>query len=484
VALLAPARDAETQHLFPSIAPEVFAVALLALVLGRAGRILLAAIVAVAALFNAADVAAPLLLGRDIELWWDLRHLPSLWGMARDAMGFWRVASGLAVGVLLLALLVALLAVLLRPPRRRVVLAGAMAAATATAALLLPARLSIAVGEQAAVAWRAWEAESGRENAWTAAMRAPLPPYSDLAALEGRDVHLVFVESYGSAARGRVDLAPLDAALRQAGFSAVSHRLLSPTYGGGSWLAHATLASGLRVSDQLLYRLLLRSDRPTLPRLMREAGYRTVQVMPGIKKPYPEAAFWGFDRIWDAAALAYRGPPFGWFEAPDQATVRRVLEAERDGPLFVEWVLVSSHVPFAPVPPLVAWEDAGAYRTVDEATWKRVYAQPDWNRLDGPYIESLDYVFRVLAEMLAQLPRDAVLVILGDHQPPAFVLPGDDWSVPVHILARDERLLAPFRGLGYAPGVVPHTAVAPRPMEAFLADFLRAMDRTKPAAAR
>jgi hypothetical protein len=139
--------------------------------------------------------------------------------------------------------------------------------------------------------------------------------------------------------------------------------------------------------------------------------------------------------------------------------------------------------PFAPVPPYVPWDDAGAFRTVDQRTWDRIYAAPDWRRLDLPYGESLDYVFRALGDFVARLPRETILIVLGDHQPPAFVLAGEDWSVPVHVLARDQALLDPFRRLGYMDGLAP-SSVVPRPMERFLADFLKAFDRTTAAASR
>jgi hypothetical protein len=140
-------------------------------------------------------------------------------------------------------------------------------------------------------------------------------------------------------------------------------------------------------------------------------------------------------------------------------------------------VLISSHAPFAPVPPHVAWADAMTFKTVDEATWREVYASPDWAHLDRPYVASLAYVFRVLEDVLEHLPRDAIVVVLGDHQPPSFVMPASDWSVPVHILARDPTLLEPFHRLGYVDGLRPGAA-APRGMELFLADFLAAFDRT------
>jgi hypothetical protein len=493
--LLAPARDPEGARILLDI-PAAEAAWLAAVIavpglflrrLPRRVAWVIAGVLLGLAAANLGDAMGPVVLGRPVELWWDLRHLPSLWGMARDSFGLVRTA-GVAVAILAAAAaLGALLAWLLaRPPGPRLLSAASLAAALVLG-LALPPRAAPTLLAQGEVAWRAWEAAHGRENAWTRALEVPLPPHSDLAGLGGRDLHLVFIESYGTTALAhetvQAALASFGDALRRAGYHAVTNRLLSPTYGGSSWLAHGTLASGIRLPDQLAYRLLLESGRPTLPGLMKAAGYRAVEVVPGIKSADPDAAVWGYDRIWDAPALGYDGPPFGWFRIPDQATFKHVLEAETASPLFAEWVLVSSHVPFVPVPPHVPWDDAGAYQSVDQAAWDRIYAQPDWRRLDRPYLASLVYVFRTLEDVVERLPRDAILVLLGDHQPPAFVMPGADWSVPVHILARDAALLDPFRRLGYADGLLPGTA-APRPMERFLADFLKAFDRTTASASR
>ena len=111
-----------------------------------------------------------------------------------------------------------------------------------------------------------------------------------------------------------------------AGYTLLSSRLVSPVFGGGSWLAHGTLASGIKL-DQLANELLLNGHRLTLPRYLAAAGYRTVEVMPGIKKPDPEAAFWGFDAHYFDADLGYAGPPFGWFNIPDQFTLKRIRGA-------------------------------------------------------------------------------------------------------------------------------------------------------------
>src|SRR5258708_13574061 len=162
----------------------------------------------------------------------------------------------------------------------------------------------------------------------------------------------------------------------------LSNRIVSPTFGGGSWLAHGTMASGIKL-DEFLSHLVLDSERRSLPRYMAAAGYRTVNLMPGIKRPMPESRFWGFEKSYYAADLAYRGPEFGWFEIPDQYTLKTFAarETHEDGrPLFAQIVLISSHTPFYPVPPYRAdWADADEYAGVTKEQWERIYRQPDWD---------------------------------------------------------------------------------------------------------
>ena len=87
---------------------------------------------------------------------------------------------------------------------------------------------------------RAAAVMSGWDHRYDAALQRP-EPTGDLAALAGRDVFLVFVESYGTAVldepRYREAVAPaledFAAAARRAGYGIRSSRLVSPVFGGG-----------------------------------------------------------------------------------------------------------------------------------------------------------------------------------------------------------------------------------------------------------
>jgi hypothetical protein len=518
VALFLPARDAVTHGLTlewrPSaeLAGLLFLVAMAALArpqwaLRRGPAVMLGLLVVAAALFNLADAAAPTLLGRDLNLYWDLRHLPSVFGLARGSAGLWSMsgAIGLAFVLLLLGMGGAYWVwrkVLAAFADKRIaigatILLGLSLDATAFVPdeqRPLATGLGTDVVRQASAVERAWRSGSGPYAPLPAALAAPGPPRSDLAGLKQQDVYLVYIESYGTTvydtpefqAALREPLAQFEAALRGAGYSIASSRLASPTFGGGSWLAHATLASGVRLDDPILYSQLLGSGRKLLPAYFKEAGWRAVDIMPGIKQPSAEAArAWSFDREVYAAELDYRGPPFGWFTIPDQFTIDRATTIRASlgpkPPVFAQIVLVSSHIPFSPVPPYLAdWQDCGSFSSVSAAAWDEIYRQPDWTNLAPGYLRSLQYDFAVLGDWLAnRLPGNALVILLGDHQPPARIGGvAREWTVPIHALSRDPELVAPFTAMGYVNGLTPSQSAPPQGMEKFLAGFLAAFDRS------
>jgi hypothetical protein len=477
------------------------------LVAGRGFAFVLALLVVGAALLNLADTTTPTLLGRDLNLYWDIQHLPSLFGLARDSAGLW--SASVAAALLLAAVSLAVAGVywiwrrvLAALADRRIAIGAAVLLGVAldVTSFLPPEQRPLATGlgtdivRHATAFERGWRAEAEAGVPLPAALASSGPPGSNLTGLKRRDVYLVYIESYGttvfdtpefrSALRG--PLIDFESALRAAGYTMASNRLVSPTFGGGSWLAHATLASGVRMDDPVLFSQLYRSGRKLLPGYFKDAGWRAIEIMPGIKTPDPEARAWGFDRDVYAAELGYHGPSFGWFAIPDQFTLERAAEIREalgsETPVFTQIVLVSSHIPFSPVPPYLAdWHDAGAFATVPADAWEEVFRPPDdWTVLAPGYLKSLKYDLAVLGDWLAKhLPGDGLVILLGDHQPPA-VVGGElqQWTVPVHVLSRDPDLVAPFMAAGYVAGLVPPRTPPPKGMETFLPSFLAAFDRS------
>jgi hypothetical protein len=520
LALFTPASEAENHRPILDLRPalEILILAGALALVGLAGwrvprplRVLLALALVLAALMHLADALMPGLFGRQLDLYWDLGLTPAVIGLFYESAGFWRAAlATTAVTIGLLAIFAIILAALwalewAAAHRRFVaitvvglaVIGGVAAARPPAATAPVSTSLAREFNEQARFLYRAWQIAHGNLGPYAAALAAPQRESADLAKLKQRDVLLIYFESYGTVALDNPTyrdaiapaLARFTAKTESAGYTLLSNRIVSPTFGGGSWLAHGTMASGTKL-DQFLSRLVLESDRRSLPRYMAASGYRTVNVMPGIKKPWPEAKFWGFDKSYYAKDLDYRGPEFGWFGIPDQFTLKKFATRENhaDGkPLFAQIVMVSSHTPFYPVPPYVSsWADAGDYVGVTPAEWERIYRQPDWNDLAPPYLESVAYDLDVLGDFLATRVADgALVVILGDHQPPAFISgEKQPWTVPIYVLSKDPELLAPFTELGYQPGAIPEQKPPYRGMESFLADFLDGFSSGEPEPAK
>ncbi|MEQ8329225.1 MAG: hypothetical protein RH859_02055 [Longimicrobiales bacterium] len=300
-----------------------------------------------------------------------------------------------------------------------------------------------------------------------------------LEGLDGRDVVVAFVESYGVSALEDPRYAPvvrpalerLALGAGERGLHVASGLLLAPSQGGMSWLGHGTFLSGLWLDNQLRYDLLLASDRPTLVDDFEAAGYRTAALVPQITLAWPEGARLGYDRVWSRPDIDYRGPPLNWVEIPDQFTWafldRVIREADRSRPLFAELSLISSHAPWTPVLELEPWSAVGDGSVFER--WRDAGETPeelwrDHDRVREAFARSLHYALDVAADYVAErLPASTVLILLGDHQP-APMITGDDASraVPVHVIAADSSLVAAFAGLGFVPGAVP-PAVADLP---------------------
>jgi hypothetical protein len=254
--------------------------------------------------------------------------------------------------------------------------------------------------------------------------------------------------------------------------------------GGGSWLAHATFLSGLRVDNQQRHHTLVSSDRLTLSSAFRRAGWQTTAVMPGTTRAWPEGDFFGYQRVYDSRNLGYRGPSFSWATMPDQYTLSAFERLEHDRPdhppLMAEIVLVSSHAPWAPVPRLVNWDDIGDGSIFDAMAEAGdppdIIRTRDAGRVRTDYRRSVEYSLNsVISYLETYGDDDLVLVFLGDHQPaPVVTGEGASHDVPITIVARDPAVLDRISGWGWQDGLKPGLLAPVWPMDAFRDRFLTA----------
>ncbi|MGW1620779.1 sulfatase [Streptomyces sp. NPDC002172] len=328
------------------------------------------------------------------------------------------------------------------------------------------------------------------------------PPDRLLTGLRGKDVLFTFVESYGRTAiedpaMARQVGAVLQegtASLRAAGFEARSGWLRSPVLGAGSWMCHATLLSGLWIDNQQRYANLVSGGRTTLNKYFRRTGaWRTVGVVPGVRRAWPEARFFGLDRTYDSTHLGYRGPYFSWTPVPDQFTLEafdRLEYGKRNRrPLMAEIVLASSHQPWAPLPRMLDWQDLGdgsVYGPMRKAGKDPAEVWKDPQSVRTEYRESIEYSLRSLfGFMRRHARRNTVLVFLGDHQPRPEVVAGSPRrDVPVTIVAHDPAVLDRVAGWGWTPGLKPAADAPIWAMDKFRDRFLTAFGPQHPSAAQ
>jgi len=442
-----------------------------------------------------ADVVVPNLLGRPVNLYWDVPQLPRF---------VWVTVQGLPVWLTVLVTLLACAAVwayfrLLRvamytvsnavqPVARTLwfwsalMLAGAVVLVNYSEDPDKPTFVSKAV---LPVYWK--EAMKLRDILVPSRKAQLLPattvidetlanPHSPaLAALNNRDVHMIFLETYGAVLYDQKDSsaavahtrAQLEKSILESGRNVVSAFYVSPTIGGASDLAHLSVLSGIDLKDSRKHDVLLTTERPTLLDVFEREGYETFGLYHSVGWEWVERAFYSFDQYIDGPALNYEGPAFGFWKIPDQFAAARVEQLyprdEKAKPRFTFFPTISSHFPFHQVPPYQPdWKKLLGPQPFDAAAAARAQAEPvNWEYMKPDYLRTINYTNTWLAGYFSQPePRETVYVMIGDHQPTGSVSrEPTPWDVPVFIVSKDKSLLDRFKAMGFTDGLTPKKRV-------------------------
>ena len=430
------------------------------------------------------DTTAPALFGRDINLYWDALQIPRVVWVSLKSYPAW-------VSVLVVAAVIALIWIVFTLLRISIKVAACDAAPYALrrpwalVVTLCAVAVSIANVNGVVATWpyiskpvlptyirQAKLLGTAFAERHQQKMLAPSPAFdSDLGALRGVDVNLFWLESYGRLAFSNeaihAQLKPsreaLAAQIKASGMQVVSAFAASTTFGGGSELAHLALLSGINTSDPIVHDLLLTTERPTLVTMFRDRGYDTLGLYPALTWDWPEKSFYRFDKFLDARDLGYKGPKLGYWTLPDQFALARLSQLQpitaQSPKRFTFFPSITSHMPFHPVPPYLAdWGQILTDKPFDDAQMAAVNAQKeDWFNMRPGFAGMMDYNYQWLAGYLAQpRVRDAIFIVLGDHQPAANVTgEGATWDVPVHIISSNPELLQRFVARGFKPGLEP-----------------------------
>ena len=314
--------------------------------------------------------------------------------------------------------------------------------------------------------------------------------YQTLALDRRPSIYLFAVESYGSVLnrnstlRGpyRRVLRRTQDVLRADGWHMASARLDAPVRGGRSWLAIASLLTGVRVNRQLLFNRFQNdpAGTPHLVQFLNRQGYHTVTLQPfTFARPgLPVRNLYDFDVTLYRDDLNYKGPPYGLADAPDQYSLRFAHHTElatANAPFFLFFETVSSHALWNyGLPPYLA--DWRQFNAVEGPTWKqkarldtlgtaptrflpdsitapRIYDQSTPRR----YLQHIAYDLRVLRDYVTeQAPDGSLVLLLGDHQPP--LLNTTTSTVPLHVMSTDSTLVNRVRRYGLTDGLMPSKA--------------------------
>ncbi|MDX1670425.1 MAG: hypothetical protein R3194_13470, partial [Limnobacter sp.] len=346
-----------------------------------------------------ADVVVPHIFGRPVNLYWDVPQVPRFLWVTIQGVPWWTTllaAVGLAFAAWalfrLLSWALRTLYVGIQPlsakPLSWVVVVAALAVVAPHYSSLpvQPDYLSKPVlpvyWKEAKLLWNAIDTERAEKAIppSTVIENALAKPSDEvLGGLEGRDVMVMFLESYGSVLYDQKDTKEAisqtrqvwESALEESGRQVVSGFFTSPTFGGASDLAHMSLLSGIELplSDTQRHDLLLTTGRPTLIDVFQHAGYEVFGLYHSVFWDWAERAYYGYDTYISGPDLNYTGPAFGYWKIPDQYAIAKYEQmyplTGSAKPRLTIFPTISTHFPFYQVPPY----------------------QPDWSQLlsDQPF---------------------------------------------------------------------------------------------------
>ena len=237
-------------------------------------------------------------------------------------------------------------------------------------------------------------------------------------------------------------------------------------------------ARGIPTRSQLEFEIVSAKKPRALASYFNQAGYLTVLVQPNTTRAVVGDVF-AFKQKYYNVDFGYKGPAYAWATMPDQFVLdfvrRRELE-HKTQPLFIQYVLVSSHAPWSHLPTLVEdWDrlrDGSVFHRT--RTVRFPIEWPHFEHATDAYAKSINYDFEVLGRYLTRFIDDGSLVIiLGDHQPVAEVN-GDSWEygVPIHVLSKNPELVKPFLTRGYQPGIRPNLQGYAQGLETLMPNLL------------
>jgi hypothetical protein len=458
--------------------------------------------------FQAADAFIPLFFNRPFELFTDITYVPDLYALLRDTMPGGLFYPGL---ILLIAGLAGLgiglytgFRYLRRGFRDRMVRYGFLILLAVLVVLDLSSPVSFVantavprLAEEVGKIARKEQFVQEQQEAFSRQVQDSSRVMRPLEGLEGADVYLFIVESYGYTLYSepeyfnliQPELQEFQNRLARAGFQIASTFLDSPAFGGNSWLADSTLATGVRIDNEAAYQLLHESDVKPIAQFFNEIGYRTVVAMPATTYAWPEGEFYRFEQKYYYKDFDYRGPSLKWAPMTDQYVLDFIHRHEVRGasrPLFIQYVMISSHYPFNLIPRFFEdWSQIGDGSIYHRKDSVNVLPIKPGNQTAGAegFVAAMAYELKLIREYLSNFVEgEALIIVVGDHQPYSGITgKNKPRSVPLHVISRRADFLSPFVDRGYTKGLIPRQELPHAGLETFLPSLLESFGSPEPA---
>ncbi len=306
------------------------------------------------------------------------------------------------------------------------------------------------------------------------------------------NIHVLFIESYGSVLYQRADfrrrygilLPLLEEQLAQENWQVASNRSIAPIWGGGSWIAYTSFLTGLQIESHAQYlKLFDRYQEEAFPHLfnyLQTQGYRRYRLSSNSDEisdaqwqQYKN--FYGVDEWLRFSDMQYSGPLYGWGPAPpDQYAIHysyEFINQKKDAPYVFFFISQNSHYPWNPLPNFV-----GDWRTLnstpplpDEPEITIPHAE-----LRGRYMASIEYELTQLVDfIIGNGDDDDIFILVGDHQPSRVARRDDGQDTFIHVISKDAALIEAFYEFGFIPGLATSTVEPTMHHAGFYTLFMR-----------
>ena len=297
--------------------------------------------------------------------------------------------------------------------------------------------------------------------------------YNNFTLSEKPDLYLIFIESYGKILYQREEfrktyLHCLDSCaltLTQHGWNAVSNFSVSPVSGGKSWISYTSVMFGYNIRNQGTYNALLKdpqmSGYDNIFQVLRHKGYVTFRLNampqnPKIKIPWEiYSRFYSVDKWIHFTDMNYKGRLYGFGPSPpDQFSINfadEYLKRTYSGPFAMFFITQTTHNPFfAPDSLLQDWHRLREIQNSGSFHASVFFKKPK----SSDYLRAVCYDIKALTQFInSKADRNAIFILIGDHQPPVISGRQDGFETPIHIISRNKEFTEAFLQYGFQKGM-------------------------------